>query len=241
MELEQLAINSIRVLSMDAVQKANSGHPGAPMGLAPFGYVLYTQVLRHDPADWQWPNRDRFVLSGGHGCALQYSLLHLCGYDLTLDDLKSFRQLGSRTPGHPEYGDTDGIEVTTGPLGQGIANAVGFAIAETRLAEMFNRESAKIIDWHTYFQCGDGDMQEGVASEAASLAGSLGLGKLVGVYDSNHIQIEGSTDLAFHEQVAERFEAYGWHIQTLERRLDARRHPRRARERAQAGHGTCRR
>jgi transketolase len=214
-ELEQLAIDTIRVLSMDAVQKANSGHPGAPMGLAPLGYVLYTQVLRHDPADSHWPNRDRFVLSGGHGCALQYSLLHLCGYDLTLDDLKSFRQLGSRTPGHPEYGITDGIEATTGPLGQGIGNAVGFAIAETRLSEMFNRDGAEIVDWRTYFQCGDGDMQEGVASEAASLAGSLGLGKLIGVYDSNHIQIEGSTDLAFHEQVAERFEAYGWQIQTL--------------------------
>lgn len=214
-ELEQLAVNAIRVLSMDAVQKANSGHPGAPMGLAPFGYVLYTQVLRHDPADPHWPDRDRFVLSGGHGCALQYSLLYLCGYDLGLDDLKQFRQLGSRTPGHPEYGLTPGIEVTTGPLGQGVANAVGFAIGRTRLAEMFNRDGEQVVSWRTFFECGDGDMQEGITSEAASLAGSLGLGHLVGVYDSNHIQIEGSTELAFHEEVAERFDAYGWDVRKL--------------------------
>ncbi len=215
-ELEQLAINAIRVLSFDQVEKANSGHPGTPMGLAPLGYLLFTEALRHDPTDPAWPNRDRFLMSGGHAVALQYSLLHLCGYDLSLDDLKQFRQWDSRTPGHPEYGHTPGIEVSTGPLGQGVGNAVGFAIAQARMAEMFNRGGRQVVDWRTFFTCGDGDMQEGVASEAASLAGSLGLGKLIGVYDSNHIQIEGSTELAFHEEVGKRFDSYGWHVQSLD-------------------------
>jgi transketolase len=212
---DELAINAIRVLAMDAVQHAKSGHPGAPMGLAPLGYVLSTRVLRHDPANPAWPNRDRFLLSGGHASMLQYALLHLCGYDLPLEEIKRFRQWGSRTPGHPEYGVTPGVEATTGPLGQGVANAVGLALGERHLAARFNRGGEAIVDWRTYFTCGDGDMQEGVASEAASLAGNLALGKLIGVYDDNHVQIEGSTDLAFCEHVAQRFDAYGWHVQAL--------------------------
>jgi len=212
---DELAVNAIRVLAMDAVERAKSGHPGAPMGLAPLGYVLYTRVLRHDPANPAWPNRDRFLLSGGHASMLQYALLHLCGYDLPLAQLERFRQWGSRTPGHPEYGVTPGVEATTGPLGQGVANAVGLALGERHLAARFNRGGEPIVDWRTYFTCGDGDMQEGVASEAASLAGNLGLGKLIGIYDDNHVQIEGSTDLAFCEKVGQRFEAYGWHVRKL--------------------------
>jgi transketolase len=210
--LEAQCINTIRTLSMDAVEAAKSGHPGAPMGLAAAGYVLWTRVLRHNPADPAWPDRDRFVLSAGHASALLYSLLHLCGYALPLDELKRFRQWGSRTPGHPEYGHTAGVETTTGPLGQGIANAVGMAIAERHLAARFNRGGRKIVDHHTYVFCGDGDLMEGVASEAASLAGHLGLGKLICLYDDNRVTIEGATALAFSEDVGRRFAAYGWQV-----------------------------
>ena len=214
-ELDALAVNTIRTLSMDAVQQANSGHPGAPMGLAPLGYVLFSRIMRHNPANSGWLNRDRFILSNGHACMLQYSLLHLCGYDVSLDDIKSFRQLGSRCPGHPEYGVTDGVEVTTGPLGQGFADAVGFALAEAILAERYNREGHSVVDHHTYVVLGDGCMEEGISSEAASLAGNLGLGKLIAIYDDNEITIEGSTHLAFREKVAGRFEAYGWSVHEL--------------------------
>ncbi|MGC8633169.1 MAG: transketolase [Candidatus Limnocylindrales bacterium] len=207
---EQLAIDTIRTLSIDAVQAANSGHPGMPMGAAPMAYVLWTRFLRHAPQHPAWPDRDRFVLSAGHASMLLYSLLYLSGYDLTLDDLKRFRQLGSRTPGHPEYGLTPGVEATTGPLGQGVANAVGMAIAETHLAAEFNRQGHTVVDHWTYTICSDGDMQEGVASEAASLAGRLGLGKLIALYDDNHVQLDGPTDWAFTEDVLERFDAYGW-------------------------------
>ncbi len=210
--LDDLCINTIRTLSMDAVQKANSGHPGAPMGLAPAGYTLWTRVLKHNPANPDWPNRDRFVLSGGHASMLLYSLLHLTGYDLSLDDIKDFRQWGSKTPGHPEYGHTPGVETTTGPLGQGFANAVGMAMAECHLAACFNTSRHTIVDHHTYVMCGDGDLMEGVASEAASLAGHLGLGKLICLYDNNSISIEGTTAIAFTEKVGKRFEAYGWQV-----------------------------
>ena len=202
---------------MDAVQKANSGHPGTPMGTAPIGYVLWTKHLRYNPKNPRWVNRDRFVLSAGHACMLQYALLFLTGYDLTLDDIKQFRQWGSKTPGHPEYGHTPGIEVTTGPLGQGFANGIGFAIAERALAARFNTRRHQIVDHCTYAICSDGDLMEGVASEAASLAGHLRLGKLVYIYDDNHITIEGNTSLAFDtEDVVERFDAYGWHTQAVE-------------------------
>ena len=210
--LDQMCVNTIRTLSMDAVQKANSGHPGAPMGLAPAGYVLWTRVMRHNPQNPDWPNRDRFVLSGGHASMLLYSLLYLTGYDLSLDDIKAFRQWGSKTPGHPEYRHTAGVETTTGPLGQGVANAVGMAMAERHLAARFNQAGQEIVDHYTYAICGDGDLMEGVASEAASLAGHLGLGRLICLYDSNRISIEGSTDLAFTEDVARRFEAYSWQV-----------------------------
>ena len=216
-ELDALAVNTIRTLSMDAVQQANSGHPGAPMGLAPLGYVLFSRIMRHNPANSSWLNRDRFVLSNGHACMLQYALLHLCGYDLKLSDIKQFRQLDSRCPGHPELGVTDGIEVTTGPLGQGFANAVGFALAEAIWAERYNREGHRVIDHHTYTVMGDGCMEEGIASEAASLAGNLGLGKLIAIYDDNEITIEGSTHLAFRDKVAGRYEAYGWSVHELPR------------------------
>jgi transketolase len=215
--VDELAVNTIRTLAMDAVQLANSGHPGAPMGLAPLGYVLFTRIMRHNPANPRWPNRDRFVLSNGHACMLQYALLHLCGYGLTLDDIRSFRQWGSRCPGHPEYGVTPGVEVTTGPLGQGFANGVGFGLAAAILAERFNTERHAIVDHRTWVICGDGDMEEGVSSEAASLAGNLGLGNLTAIYDDNEIQIEGSTHLAFHEEVAQRFQAYGWSVHELPR------------------------
>ncbi len=210
-QLDRLAIDTIRTLAIDGVQQANSGHPGAPMGMAPMAYTLWTRFLRHAPTHPDWPNRDRFVLSAGHASMLLYSLLHLTGYDLSLDELKRFRQWGSRTPGHPEFGLTPGVEATTGPLGQGFANAVGMAIAERRMAEEFNRPGHEIIDHWTYGICSDGDLQEGIASEAASLAGHLRLGKLVFLYDDNHIQLDGPTAMAFSEDVLARFRAYGWH------------------------------
>jgi transketolase len=213
--LDELCVNTIRVLSMDAVQKANSGHPGTPMALAPLAYVLYTRVMEHSPEAPQWPDRDRFVLSCGHASMLLYSMLYLTGYGLTLDDLKNFRQLGSPTAGHPEYGHAAGIETTTGPLGQGISTAVGMALAERMLAERFNREGHEIVDHYTYVIASDGDLQEGIASEASSLAGHLGLGKLITFWDDNHISIEGDTALSFTEDVASRYEAYGWHVQNL--------------------------
>ena len=209
--LDQLAIDTIRTLSMDGVQKANSGHPGAPMGAAPMAYTLWTRFLRHAPTRPDWPDRDRFVLSAGHASMLLYSLLHLTGYDVSLEDLESFRQWGSKTPGHPEYRLTPGVEATTGPLGQGFANAVGMAIAERRLAAEFNRPDHDIVDHWTYTLCSDGDLQEGIASEAASLAGHLRLRKLVALYDDNHIQLDGPTSMAWSEDVVARFEAYGWH------------------------------
>jgi transketolase len=214
-DLDQLSVNAIRVLSMDAVQKADSGHPGTPMALAPLAYVLYTRHLRHDPADPQWPGRDRFVLSAGHACMVQYASLYLTGYDLSLDDIKQFRQWGSRTPGHPEYGHTPGIEATTGPLGQGTGNAVGMAVGEAKLAALFNRPGHEIIDHHTYFICSDGDLMEGISHEAASFAGHFRLGKLIGFYDDNHITIDGNTDLTYTDDVGKRFEAYGWDIQHI--------------------------
>ncbi|KAI9595878.1 transketolase TktA [Syncephalis fuscata] len=210
-DVDRLAINTIRTLAIDMVQAANSGHPGAPMGCAPMAHVLFSRHLRCNPKNSLWFNRDRFVLSNGHGCALQYVLLHLLGYKLSLDDLKQFRQLESKTPGHPESADTDGIEVTTGPLGQGFSNAVGLAIAEANLSATFNRDGFPIVDNYTYTILGDGCLQEGVASEAASLAGHLKLGRLIALYDDNHIQIDGDTALSFDEDVIKRFEAYGWH------------------------------
>ncbi|MFH0729633.1 MAG: transketolase [Pseudomonadota bacterium] len=210
--LDDICVNTIRTLSMDAVQAANSGHPGAPMGMAAAAYTLWTRFLKHNPKNPEWQDRDRFVLSGGHASMLLYSLLHLTGYDLSLDDIKKFRQWGSRTPGHPEYGHTPGVETTTGPLGQGVANAVGMAMAERHLAARFNQPGYEIIDHFTYVMCGDGDLMEGVASEAASLAGHLGLGKLICIYDDNKISIEGSTDIAFTENVGARFEAYNWQV-----------------------------
>ena len=196
-KLDRLAVDTIRTLAIDGVQQANSGHPGAPMGMAPMAYALWTRFLHHAPTHPDWPNRDRFVLSAGHASMLLYALLHLTGYDVTLDDLEHFRQWGSRTPGHPEFGMTAGVEATTGPLGQGIANAVGMAIAERRLAAEFNRPGHAVIDHWTYAICSDGDLQEGIASEAASLAGHLRLGKLVLFYDDNHIQLDGPTSMAF--------------------------------------------
>jgi len=204
--------NIVRGLSVDAVEKANSGHPGMPAGCAEIGSLLYGEVLKHDPSSPNWPDRDRFVLSAGHGSMLLYSLLHLSGYDLSLDELKNFRQLGSKTPGHPEYSETVGVETTTGPLGQGIANAVGMAIAERHLASKFNKDDLEIVDHYTYTIMGDGCMMEGISSEAASLAGHLGLGKLIAIYDDNNISIEGSTDITFTESVPERFKAYNWQV-----------------------------
>ncbi|MBX5469830.1 MAG: transketolase [Thermoleophilaceae bacterium] len=213
--LDELCVNTIRTLSMDAVQKANSGHPGTPMALAPLAYVLYTRVMRHNPASPSWFDRDRFVLSAGHASMLLYSTLYLTGYGLELEDLKSFRQLGSPTAGHPEYGHAHGIETTTGPLGQGISTAVGMALAERMLAARYNRPGHEIVNHHTWVIASDGDLEEGVSSEACSLAGHLGLGRLIVFYDDNHISIEGDTGLAFTEDVAKRFEAYGWHVQNL--------------------------
>ena len=211
-DLDTQAINTIRFLAADAVEAAQSGHPGTPMGLAPVAYTLWTRHLRHSPEHPDWPNRDRFVLSAGHASMLLYSLLHLTGYDLSLEEIKNFRQWGSKTPGHPEAHLTAGVETTTGPLGQGFANGVGMAIAERLLANEFNTDEHPIVDHHTYAICSDGDLMEGLSHEAASLAGHLGLGKLVYVYDDNEITIDGSTDLAFTEDVAGRFEAYGWHV-----------------------------
>ncbi|MBI3329962.1 MAG: transketolase [Nitrospinae bacterium] len=214
--LDQLCINTIRMLAVDAVETAKSGHPGMPMGTAPLAYVLWTRFLKHHPRNPAWPDRDRFVLSAGHGSMLLYSLLHLSGYDLPLEELKRFRQWGSRTPGHPEHGRTPGVETTTGPLGQGFANGVGMAIAEQFLAERFNRPGHTLVDHYTYAIVSDGDLMEGVASEAASLAGHLRLGKLIYLYDDNGISIDGPTDLTFTENVGRRFEAYGWHVQEVE-------------------------
>jgi len=214
--IDSLCINTIRTLAMDAVQKANSGHPGMPMGMADVAYVLWTRFLKHNPRDPRWPDRDRFVLSAGHGSMLLYSLLYLTGYDLTLEDLMAFRQWGSRTPGHPEYGLTPGVETTTGPLGQGIGNAVGMAIAERFLAATFNRPGFPIVDHFTYAIVSDGDLMEGISHEVASLAGHLGLGKLICFYDDNDISIEGSTEITFTEDVAARFRAYGWYVQRVD-------------------------
>ena len=213
--LDQLCINTIRTLSIDAVQKAKSGHPGMPMGAAPMVYILWTKHLNHNPANPHWHNRDRFVLSGGHGSVLLYSLLHLTGYNLSIEDIKNFRQLESKTPGHPEYGLTDGVETTTGPLGQGFTNGVGMAIAQKYLAARYNKPGFKIIDYHIFATLGDGDLMEGITAEAASLAGHLKLGNLIYLYDDNHISIDGPTDLSFTEDRAKRFEAYGWHVQKV--------------------------
>ncbi|WP_164927108.1 transketolase [Chlorobaculum tepidum] len=210
--IDEEAVATIRLLAVDMVEKAKSGHPGLPLGAAPMAYTLFTKIMRFNPANPEWPNRDRFVLSAGHGSALLYSMLHLCGYGLGMDELKQFRQLGSRTPGHPEYGHTPGVETTTGPLGQGIATAVGMAAAERFLATKLNTAERALIDHFTYVICGDGDLMEGISSEASSLAGHLRLGRLICLYDSNHISIEGSTGLAFTEDVARRYEAYGWHV-----------------------------
>ena len=210
--LDTLCINTVRTLSMDAVQQANSGHPGTPMALAPLGYSLFTRHMKHDPANPHWADRDRFVLSCGHASMLLYSCLYLSGYELTLEDLKQFRQWESRTPGHPEYGHTPGVETTTGPLGQGVGNAVGFAVAEAHLAATFNRDGHAIVDHHTYFICSDGDLMEGVSHEACSFAGHFQLGKLIGFYDDNRITIDGSTDLTFTDDTAKRFEGYGWQV-----------------------------
>ncbi len=215
-DLDQLCINTIRTLSLDAVQKANSGHPGLPLGAAPMAYVLWTRFLRHNPKNPKWENRDRFLLSAGHGSMLLYSLLHLTGYDLPLEEIKNFRQFGSKTPGHPEYGLTPGVEITTGPLGQGFANGVGMAMGAAHLAAKFNKEDFPLIDHYVYAIVSDGDLMEGVASEAASLAGHLKLGKLIYLYDDNNVTIEGFTKLAFTEDVPKRFEAYGWHTLTVE-------------------------
>lgn len=214
--IEQLGINTVRVLSADAVQKANSGHPGTPMGLAAMGHVLWTRFMNYNPKDSQWPNRDRFILSCGHACMLQYSYLYLTGYDLTLDDIKDFRQLHSKTAGHPEYGLLDGIEATTGPLGQGFANGVGMGIGQQYLAHRYNKPDFKLFDYNIYTICSDGDIMEGVASEAASLAGHLKLGHLIYLYDDNNITIEGDTSLAFNEDVTKRFQGYGWHVQSVD-------------------------
>src|SRR6266566_6447630 len=204
--------NAIRALAMDAVQKANSGHPGAPMGMADIAEVLWRDFLKHNPANPTWWDRDRFVLSNGHGSMLLYALLHLTGYALSIDDLKQFRQLHSKTPGHPEHGEAPGVETTTGPLGQGLANAVGFAIAEKVLAAHFNRDSHHVVDHHTYVFLGDGCLMEGISHEACSLAGTLGLGKLIAFYDDNGISIDGHVEGWFTDDTPKRFEAYGWHV-----------------------------
>lgn len=214
--IDQLAITTIRTLSIDAIEKANSGHPGMPMGAAPMAYTLWTKFMNHNPSNPTWFNRDRFVLSAGHGSMLLYSLLHLSGYDVTMEDIKQFRQWGSKTPGHPEYGHTPGVEATTGPLGQGIAMAVGMAMAERHLAATYNKENFEIVNHYTYAICGDGDLMEGVASEAASLAGHLKLGRLIVLYDSNDISLDGELNLSFSENVGQRFQAYGWQYLRVE-------------------------
>jgi transketolase len=216
-DLTQLCINTVRILAVDAVQKANSGHPGTPMGTAPMGHVLWTKAMNYNPKNPHWPNRDRFILSAGHACMLQYAYLYLTGYNITLDDIKNFRQLGSKTAGHPEYGLLDGIEITTGPLGQGFANGVGMAIAQQYLAARYNKDGFNLFDYKIYAICSDGDLMEGVSAEAASLAGHLKLGNIIYLYDNNHISIEGDTKLAFdNEDVAKRFQAYGWHTQSVD-------------------------
>ncbi len=212
-ELDQLSINALRILSIDQVQAANSGHPGAPLGCAPIAYLLYHKFMKYNPKDPLWSDRDRFILSNGHASALLYGVLHLTGYDLPLDQLKQFRQWGSHTPGHPEYGETPGVEVTTGPLGQGFAEAVGLAIAEKHLAAVYNNDHYKIVDHYTYVLCGDGDLMEGISHESASLAGTLQLGKLIVLYDDNLISLDGPTDLSYTEDVTKRFEGYDWHVQ----------------------------
>lgn len=213
--LDQKCIDYVRVLSAEVVEKAKSGHPGAPMGCAPIAHALFDKFMKYSPQNPKWDDRDRFVLSNGHGCALLYSMLHLTGYDLSIEDLKQFRQLNSKTPGHPENVITPGVEVSTGPLGQGISNAVGLALAEKHLAATYNREGFNIIDHFTYVICGDGCLQEGISSEACSLAGHLGLGKLIVCYDDNSITIDGSTDLSFTEDVNKRYESYGWQVLTV--------------------------
>jgi transketolase len=220
--LDQLCVNAVRTLAMDAVQQANSGHPGAPMALAPLCYVLWTKHLRHNPANPAWPGRDRFVLSAGHASMLVYGLLHLTGYDLPLEELVNFRQWGSRTPGHPEYGHTPGVETTTGPLGQGVGNAVGMAVAQAHLAAAFERPGHDVLDHRTYFLVSDGDLMEGISHEVASLAGHLRLGRLIGYYDDNGITIDGSTSLTYSDDVASRFTAYGWRVLRVEDGNDLR-------------------
>jgi transketolase len=212
-EIDQISINALRFLAVDAVEKAKSGHPGAPLGCAPIAYLLFHKLMKHDPTDAKWIDRDRFVLSNGHASALLYGALHLSGYDLPMSQLEQFRQWGSHTPGHPEYGETPGVEVTTGPLGQGFGMAVGMAVAEKHMAAVYNRDTYNIIDHHTYVLCGDGDLMEGISHETASLAGTLGLGKLIVLYDDNLISLDGPTELSFTEDVTKRFEAYHWHVQ----------------------------
>ncbi|MDN5925010.1 MAG: transketolase, partial [Xanthomonadales bacterium] len=214
-QLDLQCINTLRFLSVDMVQKANSGHPGLPLGAAPMAYVLWDQFLKHHPSNPQWADRDRFVLSPGHGSALLYSLLFMAGYDVSLDDIKQFRQWGSKTPGHPERGDTPGVEVTTGPLGQGMGNAVGMALAEAQLAARYNRPGHTVVDHHTYAIVSDGDLMEGVAAEAASLAGHLQLGKLTCLYDDNYVTLAAGTPITFTEARAARFDSYGWHTQVV--------------------------
>jgi transketolase len=212
-EIDQISINALRFLAVDAVEKAKSGHPGAPLGCSPIVYLLYHKLMKHDPSDPKWIDRDRFVLSNGHASAMLYGALHLSGYDLPMSQLEQFRQYGSHTPGHPEYGDTPGVEVTTGPLGQGLGMAVGMAVAERHLAAVYNRDTYNIVDHHTYVLCGDGDLMEGISHEVSSLAGTLGLGKLIVLYDDNLISLDGPTELSFTEDVTKRFEAYHWHVQ----------------------------
>src|SRR3984893_1045015 len=214
-DIETLCINTVRILAADAVQKANSGHPGTPMALAPLGHLLWSKIMNYNPQNSNWANRDRFILSAGHACMLQYSYLYLTGYDLTLNDIKKFRQLHSKTAGHPEYGLCDGIEATTGPLGQGFANGVGMGIAQKWLADRYNKPGFDLFDYSIYVICSDGDMMEGISSEAASIAGSLKLGNLIYIYDDNHITIEGNTAITFNEDLGDRFLAYGWHVQEL--------------------------
>src|ERR1700722_1194939 len=213
LSLDELSIDTLRLLAVDAVEKAKSGHPGAPLGCAPIAYLLFHKIMKHNPAHSKWADRDRFVLSNGHASALLYSTLFLSGFQVTIDDLKGFRQWHSKTPGHPERGDTDGVEVTTGPLGQGIGMAVGLAVAEKHLAAMYNKPGHDVVDHYTYVICGDGDLMEGVSHEACSLAGTLQLGKLILLYDDNLISLDGPTDLSYTENVSERFHAYDWHVQ----------------------------
>jgi len=215
LSIDELSIDTLRLLAVDAVEKAKSGHPGAPLGCAPIAYLLFHKLMKHNPGHFKWADRDRFVLSNGHASALLYSTLYLCGYNMTIDDLKSFRQLHSKTPGHPEVGEAEGVEVTTGPLGQGFGMSVGLAMAEKHLAAVYNKPGFDIVDHHTYVLCGDGDMMEGVSHEAASLAGTLGLGKLIVLYDDNLISLDGPTELSFTEDVLKRFEAYHWHVQRV--------------------------